>query len=159
MKKNAFLFTLLFTIGIFMVNTINAGPGLIRGTRVIVYEVVSDSTIDGFTYDLLLNTDTTYYYVPVGAEVEIDSGTAYSSTGATAVIIYTRTDSDTSAVATIPDTIFTLSDNLYIPLNVAEHRTNGEQVWIDSPASVYTTGTRDYTLRLFYVKRKKIYSY
>ena len=155
MKKLFYLLGLAFVISFLFAQHVDAGPGSIRGSKVVEYLVISDSTVDGFTYDLLTNADTNYYYLVTDIHIEIDTGVAFAAAGTDSVIFYTRTESDTTVIAMIPDTVLTSTVKMYVPLVLAEYRTRGSQVWVESPASIYTTGERDYYIKLYYIKIRK----
>lgn len=157
MKKLGFILGLILLVGSLFVQNAKAGPGIVRGSKVVVYEVISDSTIDGFIDDLLTNTDSNYVLLVTSIEVEFDTGTAYTSAGADSVFIYTRTDADTTALAYIDYPFFTDTIGFTSIVNLEEVKTNGLQYWIDSPASEFAVGDRNYTIRLYYIKRRKEY--
>lgn len=147
-------FALLFAL----IGVTSAGPGAYSTSRQVVYEVIADSTIDGFVDDLISNADTNSYYMITAIEMEIDTGTAFTSaSSADTVKIFTRTDSDTTVVATVLDAYLISTLDFSVQLAVSEYKTSGVQFWIESPASEYTLGTRNYTLRVYYVIRQKYY--
>lgn len=152
MKKVFFVFVLLL-----LMSMANAGPGAVRNTKVITYEVVADSTIDGFTAILFTNVDSNYYWLVKDIEIEFDSGTAFTSAGTDSATIYTRTDDDTTVVATIADHYLLDTIASCATLSLNEAPTNGLEIWIVAPASIYAVGDRSYVLRVYYVKREKEY--
>lgn len=156
MKKFLNLFFVMLIV-FFVIGFSSPGPGNVSNTRMAVYEVVSDSTIDGFVDDLLTNSDTNLYYLVKDIEVEFDTGTAYASAGADSVFIFTRVDDDTLTVAFIDYHYFTDTINCIVSLSLNEAKTSGEQYWIDSPASEFTLGDRNYTIRMYYAIRQKYY--
>lgn len=155
MKKILFVFGLIFVLG--LTSMVKAGPGRVRDTKLYTLEVISDSTIDGFVSDLIVNTDTNFALIVKWIEVEFDTGTAYTSAGSDTVFVFTRTDADTSVVAYLDYPLFVDTLGFTMDVNLEEVRTNGLQYWIDSPASEFAVGDRNYTLRVYYVKRRKVY--
>ena len=152
MKKVFFVFVLLL-----LMSMVNAGPGAVRNTKVITYEVIADSTIDGFTETLFANTDSNYYWIVKDIEVEFYTGTAFTATGADSASIFVLTDDDTTLLAYIADHYYLDTIASCASLSLNEAPTNGLELWIVSPASVYAAGNRAYVLRVYYVKREKEY--
>lgn len=157
MKKITFILGLILVFSFLSFNVVKAGPGAVAVTKVITYEVISDSTIDGFTYSFFTNTDSGNYWLIKEIEVEFDTGTAYTAAGTDSVTIYTRTDDDTTTVATIADHYFLDTIASCATLSLNEAPTNGLELWVVSPASVYAVGDRNYVLRVYYVIREKEY--